>query len=457
MSLYCSMLGANIPHILKLGKRINYFKFTHLEPKATPCFLSLHHNKNLSSHVGFVSKFEQNYSPPLKKEDKQMVDLVTPSEEYSKELDVAVRAVQMACSLSKKVRHALISKPSSNDQVQSKDCSSPVAVAGWCVKAIVSCILSAYLGGENISILAEDDDVHTLSNTNASELLEPVVKIVNECLSEAPQFGFEAVKLKSPLGTSEVLEIISRCTSIRDPSGRFWTLGFVSGDQYAIGLSLIEDAEVVVGVLGSPNYPMRKDWFGYQKSYHRIISKLIPLTSETWNEGCVVYAKKGSGKAWIQPLIHHVNKKFVWPNHAKEVSVSCIDNLGLATLCQSVEKTDDSSHSFIDGLAHSVGLSNKPLRVYSMVKYAAIACGDAEAFMQFARSGHKEKIWDHAAGVIIIQEAGGTVTDIKGHSLDFSEGSYVEGIDRGIVACAGSILHEKIIDAVDASWSSSSL
>lgn len=92
-----------------------------------------------------------------------------------------------------------------------------------------------------------------------------------------------------------------------------------------------------------------------------------------------------------------------------------------------------------------------------MVKYAAIACGDAEAFMQFARSGHKEKIWDHAAGVIIIQEAGGTVTDITGHSLDFSKGSYVEGIDRGIVACAGSILHEKIIGAVDASWSSSSL
>ncbi|MCI32049.1 PAP-specific phosphatase HAL2-like, partial [Trifolium medium] len=51
---------------------------------------------------------------------------------------------------------------------------------------------------------------------------------------------------------------------------------------------------------------------------------------------------------------------------------------------------------------------NKPLRVYNMMKYAAIACGDAEVFMKFARTGCKEKIWDHAAGVIIIQEAGGT-------------------------------------------------
>lgn len=91
------------------------------------------------------------------------------------------------------------------------------------------------------------------------------------------------------------------------------------------------------------------------------------------------------------------------------------------------------------------------------MKYVALACGDAEVFMKFARTGYKEKIWDHAAGFIIIQEAGGTVTDVRGRSLDFSKGSYLRGLDRGIVACAGSTLHEKIIDAVDASWSSSSL
>ncbi|PNX86250.1 PAP-specific phosphatase hal2-like protein, partial [Trifolium pratense] len=255
-----------------------------------------------------------------------MASLISQSEEFSKELDVAVRAVQIACSLRNKVQKNLISK----------DCNSSVTVAG----------------GENISILTEEDVVQTLSKPNATELLETVVKIVNECLAEAPQFGFEAPK--SALETSEVLEIISHCNSIGGPSGRFWTLGFVSGDQYAVALSLIEDGEVVVGVLGCPNYPMRKDWLSYQQSYHRIVSKLISPTSETWNEGCVIYAKKGSGKAWIQPVIH-VNKKFVWPNHAKQVSVSSIDNIGLATFCQSVEKAN-SSHSFTDGLAHSVGL-----------------------------------------------------------------------------------------------------
>lgn len=49
-------------------------------------------------------------------------------EEYSKELDVAVRAVQMACSLCQRVQESLISK--TNHQVQSKDDNSPVTVAG---------------------------------------------------------------------------------------------------------------------------------------------------------------------------------------------------------------------------------------------------------------------------------------------------------------------------------------
>lgn len=189
------------------------------------------------------------------------------------------------------------------------------------MKAIVSWIFSRCLEGENISILAEED-VQTLSKTSASELLEAVVITVNKCLAEAPRFGVE--EPKSALGTSEILEIISHCSSVVNPCGRFWILGPLDGrmgDQSAVSLSLIEDGEVVVGVLGCPNYPMRKDWLSYQQSYHRIISKLTPQTSETWNEGCVIYAKRGSGKAWIQPLLH-VNEKFVWPDHAKQVSFS---------------------------------------------------------------------------------------------------------------------------------------
>lgn len=218
--------------------------------------------------------------------------------------------------------------------------------------------MSNCLGSKNVSILAEED-VQTLSKTSSSGLLKAVVKTVNECLSEAPRFGVEAPK--SALNASEVLEIISRCNSVGGPTGRFWvldpvdgTLGFVRGDQYAVALALIEDGDVVLGVLGCPNYPMRKEWLTYHHRYHRIMSKLTPPTSETWNKGCVLYARRGSGRAWMQPLLQ-VNKKFVWPNYARQISVSSIDNPELATFCEPVEKAN-SSHSFTEGLAHSVGL-----------------------------------------------------------------------------------------------------
>lgn len=92
-----------------------------------------------------------------------------------------------------------------------------------------------------------------------------------------------------------------------------------------------------------------------------------------------------------------------------------------------------------------------------MVKYAAIARGDAEIFMKFATAGYKEKVWDHAAGVLIVEEAGGVVTDAGGRPLDFSKGMYLEGLDRGIIACCGVPLHDKIVGAIFASWDSSNL
>ncbi|GJV39976.1 PAP-specific phosphatase HAL2-like protein [Tanacetum coccineum] len=377
-------------------------------------------------------------------------------EKYGKEMEVAVKAVHVACLLCQKVQNNLIF----NDDVQAKHDNSPVTIADWSVQATVSWILSQAFGPQNVSIVAEED-TEALSKADATTLLSSVVETVNNSLSSISAFGITPPV--TSLETNEVLEAISRCNSTGGPTGRFWvldpvdgTLGFVRGDQYAIALALVENGEVVLGVLGCPNYPMNKEWLNSQNGYRRILSSLTKSSSESSNsKGCVLYAKKGSKKAWMQPLLNG-DKTFMWPNSARPVKVSTIDNPVLATFCEPVEKAN-SSHSFTQGLAHTVGLRNQPLRVYSMVKYAAIARGDAEIFMKFARAGYKEKIWDHAAGVVIIEEAGGVVTDAGGRRLDFSKGMFLQGLDRGIIACAGASLHEKIMRAVDASWNSSSL
>lgn len=228
----------------------------------------------------------------------------------------------------------------------------------WSVQATVSWLLSESFGSKNVSIVAEED-IQNLCKADAAGLLATVSNAVNECLAEAPRFGLKGPNIS--LGTSEVLEAISRCNSTGGPTGRFWTLdpvdgtlGFVRGDQYAVALALIEDGQVVLGVLGCPNYPTRKEWLSYHHRYHRIISKLTPPTSESWDKGCVIYARRGSGEALMQPLLH-VNKKLVWPNSVRPVRVSSIDNPSLATFCEPVEKAN-SSHSFTAGVAHSMGL-----------------------------------------------------------------------------------------------------
>ncbi|KAJ4845236.1 hypothetical protein Tsubulata_003840 [Turnera subulata] len=377
-------------------------------------------------------------------------------ERYAKELDVAVRVVHLACSLCRRVQKRLITNGS--DHVSSKDDDSPVTVADWSVQAIVSWVLSDNFRDQKLSIVAEED-TQSLSTTESVGLLTAVTDTVNECLAEAPKYGLQGPK--KALGGAQILEAISQCNSTGGPIGRHWvldpvdgTLGFVRGDQYAVALALIEEGKVVLGVLGCPNYPMKKELLDHHRN-QKSITTLSSVSSETWDKGCVMYAQRGSGEAWMQPLIGE-DGKFAGKHSAHRIHVSSIDDPALATFCEPVEKSN-SNHSFTAGLAHSMGVKKKPLRVHSMVKYAAIARGDAEIFMKFARCGYKEKIWDHAAGVVIVEEAGGVVTDAGGRPLDFSRGVYLEGLDRGIVVCSGATLHEKLIAAVYTSWDCSNL
>ncbi|KAK8464210.1 hypothetical protein PHAVU_011G148400 [Phaseolus vulgaris] len=365
-------------------------------------------------------------------------------DKYAKELEVAVRVVHVACALCERVQERLLE--TTNDHVVSKDDDSPVTVA-------------EIFGVQNVSIVAEED-IQTISKDESASLLEDVVNTVNESLAFASKYGLQSPE--TTLGSTEILEAIARCNSTGGPRGRYWvldpvdgTLGFVRGDQYAVALALIEDGKVVLGVLGCPNYPVKTEWLNYHYQHHQTAPQSSVTTPDTGGKGCVLYAKRGSGEAWLQSLIDG-EKMLEWPNHAKLIRVSSIDDPALATLCEPVERAN-SNHSFTAGLAHSVGLRKQPLRVHSMVKYAAIARGDAEIFMKFARSGYKEKIWDHAAGVVIVEEAGGVVTDAGGDPLDFSKGVYLEGLDRGIIACSGLPLHHKFIAAVYASWDSSNL
>ena len=75
----------------------------------------------------------------------------------------------------------------------------------------------------------------------------------------------------------------------------------------------------------------------------------------------------------------------------------------------------------------------------------ALSCGKVEAvtrmhvilLVPICRWGYKENIWDHVGGAVVIEEAGGRVTDSYGNPLDFSQGRNLPPHVSGIVATSG--------------------
>ena len=69
-----------------------------------------------------------------------------------------------------------------------------------------------------------------------------------------------------------------------------------------------------------------------------------------------------------------------------------------------------------------LGVVAPPIRIDSQCKYSIVARGDATAYVRISGGSYQEKIWDHAAGAVIVKEAGGSVCDLNGQPLDFSVG-----------------------------------
>jgi 3'(2'), 5'-bisphosphate nucleotidase len=85
----------------------------------------------------------------------------------------------------------------------------------------------------------------------------------------------------------------------------------------------------------------------------------------------------------------------------------------------------------------------------SQAKYAVLAAGGGEILTRFlsaSRPDYREKIWDHAAGSVVVEEAGGRVTDLAGRPLDFSQGRALCE-NRGLLATNG-LLHDAALEAI---------
>lgn len=115
----------------------------------------------------------------------------------------------------------------------------------------------------------------------------------------------------------------------------------------------------------------------------------------------------------------------------------------------------ESAHtnvSQIDQVAATLGVQIEPVRMDSQAKYALLAAGQGEIYLRLLSSrqpDYREKIWDQAAGSLLVEEAGGVVTDLDGKPLDFTAGRMLVN-NRGICA-TNNLLHPLVIQALHAS------
>lgn len=292
---------------------------------------------------------------------------------------------------------------------QSKLDNSPVTVADYGSQAIISFVLERELPPGSFSMVAEEDS-GDLRKTDAHDVAQRITELVNQTIS------FDGTYNISPLTIEDVLEAIDKGKSEGGPNGRHWVLdpidgtkGFLRGDQYAIALGLLDEGNVVLGVLGCPNLPCT--------------SVSISVNPSVDNIGCIFSATKGDG-ALMQSLDGSIKPK--------RICVSAIENPEEASFFESYEQKH-SRHDLSAAIAKILGVKAPPVRLDSQAKYGAMARGDGTIYLRFPHPGYREKIWDHAAGCIVVQEAGGLVVDAAGKSLDFSKGRYLD-VEKGIIS-----------------------
>ena len=115
-------------------------------------------------------------------------------------------------------------------------------------------------------------------------------------------------------------------------------------------------------------------------------------------------------------------------------------------MCESVE-SGHSNHDDSARITELLGIVAEPYRIDSQCKYAAVARGDASIYLRLpTRADYREKIWDHAAGKYVVEQAGGRVTDVTGAPLDFSHGRRLER-NLGVIATDGRF-HDEVVAAV---------
>ncbi len=320
---------------------------------------------------------------------------------FERERAVAVEAARLAGRVCLDIREEMLRDRNHMEKAGRE----PVTIADYSAQAIILQHIAQHFPAD--SSLAEE---------RADELLE---------LADAAQHASICRHLGRVLEREVLVEDVAHWLDFgRERAGeRVWvvdpidgTKGFLRGDQFAVAVALLVGGELAAAALACPLMP-----YGGPGA--------------TDARGSIAAAERGEG-ATIEPLAG---------GPVRPMRVSPRADAAEARVVESVESTH-TSHDFSARVVEAAGIGGQPVRIDSQAKYAAVADGRAEVYIRRPAGAYREKVWDHAAGVLIVQEAGGRVTDIEGRPVDFTHGEKLEA-NHGILATNGP-LHDRVLEAI---------
>jgi 3'(2'), 5'-bisphosphate nucleotidase len=290
-----------------------------------------------------------------------------------------MNAVQAACAIAHRAQPLVIAG------ALSKPDGSPVTIADFAAQAAACRILAKAFPGEPI---VAEESAQALRDAG-DQTLDKVTPFVQESLGVNASRG-------------EVADWID-LGAHREGADRYWTLdpidgtrGYLQNGHYCAALALIENGRVRVAAIGCPTAAPDK-----------------PIeAAAAVDSGAMYYAVAGQGA---------FETVLAWPQAHHPLKVSEHADIASARLCQ--RRQADQSAPAIVALRKQLGMTGPVLALDSQVKYAALARGDADVYVRPRKyPAHRDKIWDHAAGALLVEEAGGQVSDLAGRPLDYSLG-----------------------------------
>lgn len=326
---------------------------------------------------------------------------------WTRELTVAVEAVRAAGRLTSRVQAELTA-----DQVRTKRDQSPVSVGDYAAQIIIQRTLGRSLGSDAAVVAEETSEALAAEGPDFLRGLTEVVR------TEWPEADPEAV-----LGAVGAHPL----AGARASRATYWALdpidgtkGFLRDAHYAISLARVDGGRVTLAVLGCP----RLDPSG--------------VSAMPSSRGAVLFAE-GAGPVWVAPLDGEGRA-------GRSLPAVAVEPEGPIRVAKSVEKAHADGPRY-RGILAKARRAVKPVPADGQVKYALLALGLADAYLRVPRPGYREKVWDHAAGALVAQAAGYTVSDLSGGPLDF--GAPPNLSHGGGLLVAPPVLHARLIGRAD--------